>query len=144
MDNSDHDGQIPISLQTLPQRLRCPRKDGGENTIESIRLTFIQITFVIKRFEAIIQSNVFSSWFHLYHICTWLSFTCILIIITFIYFSVRLLNLAVIIVCLVSLILCCRALSRAQKLGEETKQMLNVRFNIQLTFSEMWQFLNLW
>ena len=37
-DNSDHDGQIPISLQTLPERLRCPRADDGENTIESTRL----------------------------------------------------------------------------------------------------------
>ena len=48
MDNSDHDGQIPISLQTLPQRLHCPTKDGGENTIESTRLNFTQITFLIK------------------------------------------------------------------------------------------------
>ena len=36
-DNSDHDGQIPISLQTLPERLRCPTADGSEITIQSIR-----------------------------------------------------------------------------------------------------------
>ena len=142
MDNSDHDGQIPISLQTLPQRLHCPTKDGGENTIESTRLNFTQITFLIKnvsnlQFILFILTLPLSYWY-------WRSFTCILIRILFIYFSVRLLNLAVIIVCLVSLILCCRALSRAQKLGEETKRMLNVRLNIHLTFSEMWQFLNLW
>ena len=60
------------------------------------------------------------------------------------YFSVRLLNLTVIIVCLISLILCCRALSRSQTLGEETKRFFSVRLQVYLTFSEMWQFLNLW
>ena len=38
-DNSDHDGQIPISLQTLPERLHCPNDDNVENTIESMRWT---------------------------------------------------------------------------------------------------------
>ena len=37
-DNSDHDGQIVIELKSLPERLHCPNADGGENTIESIRL----------------------------------------------------------------------------------------------------------
>ena len=45
-DNSDHDGQIPISLQTLPERLRCPTADGGENTIESTRLISFFLTQV--------------------------------------------------------------------------------------------------
>ena len=37
-DNSDHDGQIPISLQTRPERLCCPNSNDDESTIESIRL----------------------------------------------------------------------------------------------------------
>ena len=43
-DNSDHDGQIPISLQTRPERLRCLDADDAEITIESTRFTSINFS----------------------------------------------------------------------------------------------------
>ena len=58
-DNSDHDGQIPISLQTLPERLRCPTADGGENTIESTRL----ISFPLNQVSIIISILAFTYFF---------------------------------------------------------------------------------
>ena len=54
------------------------------------------------------------------------------------------LNYVVIAVCAVSLVLCLRALMRAQSLRVETQQYFKVHFQSDLTFDEHFEFLNLW
>lgn len=92
-DNSDYDGQIPVSLKITPHRTRCPHPRG---------LT---------------------------------SLTSI---------SVRVLNYVVIVLCGMSLILCLRALFRAQKLRREAQVFFKEKFGWVLTTSEKLDFLNVW
>ena len=54
------------------------------------------------------------------------------------------LNYVVIAVSGVSLILCMRALMRAQSLRVETQRFFRTKFKSDLTFEEHFEFLNLW
>ena len=57
---------------------------------------------------------------------------------------IMVLNYVVVILCALSLALCLRALLRAQSLRVETRNFFEANFQINLSFSEQMQFLNLW
>ena len=59
-------------------------------------------------------------------------------------YIVKIMSIVVIFICLISVILCCRALIRAQSLAHETKNFFNEKFRVKLTRMEVTQFLNLW
>ena len=54
------------------------------------------------------------------------------------------LNYVVIAICAFSLVLCLRALMRAQLLRVETQHFFKVKYHSDLTFEEHFEFLNLW
>ena len=58
--------------------------------------------------------------------------------------ATRFLDYVIIGNCLISFVLCCRALFRAQFLCTETQAFFRARFKIDLEQSEKFQFLNLW
>lgn len=93
-DNSDHDGQITLSLEATPEYLRCGTEEKTFDTIDLSNDTFL--------------------------------------------------NTGVVFVCLMSLILCARGLYRAQMLRIETQRIFKNGLKYELTYSEAWQFLNLW
>ena len=59
-------------------------------------------------------------------------------------FSIRILSVVVGVICITSLVLCCRALIRGQLLANETKAFFQDRYKIRLSLTEMIQFLNFW
>lgn len=95
-DGSNHDGQIPVEMRSIPKRLTCPQHD--KQVTES-------------------QNEV-------YTICT--------------------LSIVVGATCLISFILCCRALIRGQLLAREVSLFFQDKYKIELSIMEKIQFLNLW
>lgn len=101
-DNSDHDGQILVTLTTKPQRYQCP---------QSIQVFFQKCTCVstLTSKDSLIQKNwkvVFQIWkFEVKW--SWLQLEASVAAV-----GNRLLDTVVIVVCLVSLVLCGRALFR--------------------------------
>ena len=92
-DNSDFDGQIPVTLKIDTNRRQCP---------DPVMITTEKAV------------------------------------------TVQILNYVVIAVCLVSLILCCRALIRAQLLRARSQKFFFENYGWKLTQSEKLDFLNCW
>lgn len=95
-DNSDHDGQMILQLDAVPERLVCK---GDTQFITNGRI------------DAALRST---------------------------------LNVFVIIICMISLALCSRAIFRAQQLRMKTEDFFLKNFGRELSSKGRWQFVNMW
>ena len=96
MDNTDHDGQMIISLDAQPERLVCK---GDTQFITNSKI------------DAALRS---------------------------------ILNVLVIIICMISLALCSRAIFRAQQLRLKTEDFFLKVFGTELSRKGKWEFVNMW
>lgn len=134
-DNGDHDSKVSINLTLQPERILCKRKTRSSDAAKGGNLTSTSSGGKGGNGKGDGNANSNGNATGVAGQRTQPSGTAI---------ATWALNYLVIIVCLCSLVLCARALLRAQALSCQTTAYFKTKLDMDLTFSERCQFLNLW